>query len=50
MQSTQTPIDLTAIENKARQMRAEAVRHSFLTLAAWIARVTHISAALPTKA
>ena len=37
MQSTTTPVDLNAIEAKARQLRAEAMRDMVVATRAWVA-------------
>jgi hypothetical protein len=37
MHSTSTPVDLNAIEAKARQLRAEAMRDMAVATRAWVA-------------
>ena len=37
MHSTSTPVDLNAIEAKARQLRAEAMRDMVVATRAWVA-------------
>lgn len=36
MQSTTTPVDLNAVEAKARQLRAEAMRDMAVALRTWV--------------